>query len=416
MSRIDDLIQELCPDGVSFAIIGDVAKTLSGLTGKTKMDFSGGNEKFVTYKNVFSNLFVDQCAEDYVKVGQYERQNALHLGDVVFTGSSESFEEVGFSSVVATEPVSPLYLNSFCFIVRFLDPDLYLPGFSKYLFRSSKIRAQIRRAANGVTRINISKNRFMNIRIPVPPLEVQREIVRILDKFTQLEAELEARRKQYDHYQLEVFEQLDNTEVRHVSVKDLGRWYGGGTPSKSRSDYWAKGTIPWISPKDMGGSTVTDTEDHITEAAVRNSATKLVPANAVALVARSSILDHTLPIAYVPSPSALNQDMKAVIAVDGIEPRYIFHVLRANRVRILHSVRRSGGSVASLDSQKLWKFEVPVPNVKEQRRIIDFMDRFDFLTNDLSVGLPAELNARRKQYEYYRDKLLTFKELKKDAS
>jgi type I restriction enzyme S subunit len=256
---------------------------------------------------------------------------------------------------------------------------------------------------------------FKKFRFPMPPLEVQREIVRILDQFTQLEAELEAeleaRRRQYEHYQHEVFDQLDSAGVRRVAVKDLGRWYGGGTPSKGRSDYWVDGTIPWISPKDMGGSVVTDTEDHITEAAVRNSATKLVPANAVALVARSSILDHTLPIAFVPSPSALNQDMKAVVAADGIEPRYVFHVLRANRARMLRSVRRSGGSVASLDSQKLWKFEVPVPGADEQRRIIDFMDRFDRLTNDLSVGLPAELAARRKQYEYYRDKLLTFKEL-----
>jgi type I restriction enzyme S subunit len=286
--------------------------------------------------------------------------------------------------------------------------------FAFYYF-SAFFKDFISKKAVSATVTSIRKPMILDFEIPIPPMEVQLEIVRILDAMTslqaELQAELEARRLQYEHYQHEVFDQLDGAGVQSVAVKDLGRWYGGGTPSKGRSDYWVDGTIPWISPKDMGGSVVTYTEDHITEAAVRNSATKLVPANAVALVARSSILDHTLPIAFVPSPSALNQDMKAVIAADGIEPRYVFHVLRANRARMLRTVRRSGGSVASLDSQKLWKFEVPVPGAEEQRRIIDFMDRFDLLTNDLSVGLPAELTARRKQYEYYRDKLLTFEEL-----
>jgi type I restriction enzyme S subunit len=415
VSEIGALISKLCPEGVPHKKLSELATTVSGLSGKVKSDFGVGNGRYVTYKQVFNNITVDCSTADYVFVGPGERQNQLHIGDVLFTGSSESVEELGMSSVVVEEPTTPLFLNSFCFALRFYSQEVIHPQFSKFLFRSLNLRREIQKSGSGVTRINISKSKFMQMRIPIPPMEVQLEIVRILDAMTslqaELQAELEARRLQYEHYQHEVFDQLDGAGVQSVAVKDLGRWYGGGTPSKGRSDYWVDGTIPWISPKDMGGSVVTYTEDHITEAAVRNSATKLVPANAVALVARSSILDHTLPIAFVPSPSALNQDMKAVIAADGIEPRYVFHVLRANRARMLRTVRRSGGSVASLDSQKLWKFEVPVPGAEEQRRIIDFMDRFDLLTNDLSVGLPAELTARRKQYEYYRDKLLTFEEL-----
>lgn len=215
MSRIDELIAEHCPDGVESTALRDVAQTVPGLSGKTKADFSEGNARFVSYKNAFVNLAVDQQTADFVVVKPGEKQNRLRKGDVVITGSSESLDEVGMSSVVVSEPVEPLYLNSFCFALRFSDPILLLPGFSKYLFRSESIRKQIRATASGVTRINISKERFMKVRIPVPPLEVQREIVDILDKFTQLEAELEAeleaRRRQYEHYRdaLLTFPEID---------------------------------------------------------------------------------------------------------------------------------------------------------------------------------------------------------------
>jgi len=200
VSQIEELLQKLCPDGVQFRRLGEVADTISGLSGKSKKDFSHGNARFVSYKNVFANLSVDQNWRDFVTIIDGERQNSLSRGDVIFTGSSESVEEVGMSSVVMTEPIEPLYMNSFCFAIRFNRSNLMEPGFSKYLFRTENIRNQIRNSASGVTRINISKARFMKMRIPVPPLAVQREIVLILDKFTQLEAELEARRVQYQYY------------------------------------------------------------------------------------------------------------------------------------------------------------------------------------------------------------------------
>ena len=204
MSNIDALIKQLCPDGVDFKQLSDLAVTVSGLTGKTKADFSDGNARFASYRNIFANPSLDLEAPDFVKVKDGERQNSVQLGDILITGSSESLDEVGMSSVVTSEPSEPIYMNSFCFIVRLSQRDMLDPDFAKHLFRSESIRKQIRGSANGVTRINVSKTRFMRIRIPVPPLEVQREIVRVLDQFTQLEAELEAeleaRRRQYEHY------------------------------------------------------------------------------------------------------------------------------------------------------------------------------------------------------------------------
>lgn len=200
MSRIDELIAQLCPDGVEFKELGEVAITLPGLKGKKKSDFSNGNSKFASYKNIFNNPSLDLSSTDSVRVSEEEKQNSVMLGDVLVTGSSESLDEVGMTSVVTTQPTEPIYVNSFCFIVRFKNKSLLEANYAKHLFRSDSIRKQIKYAANGVTRINLSKPRFMKIRIPVPPLEVQKEIVRILDTFTSLEAELEARRKQYEYY------------------------------------------------------------------------------------------------------------------------------------------------------------------------------------------------------------------------
>lgn len=200
MSYIDDLIAERCPDGVQFLPIRDIGTLFNGLTGKSKSDFVDGNARFVTYMNVFNNLKTSVLPESFVRVLDGERQNRVRLGDVLFTASSESADEVGMASGVTVEPPETLYLNSFCFGFR-PDPKIELnPDFAKHLFRSDGLRRKIIRTANGVTRINISKERFRDIKIPILPVAVQREIAAILDKMERLEAELEARRRQYAHY------------------------------------------------------------------------------------------------------------------------------------------------------------------------------------------------------------------------
>ncbi|HHW4673312.1 MAG TPA: restriction endonuclease subunit S, partial [Xylella fastidiosa subsp. pauca] len=204
MSRIDELIAALCPEGVGFKMLEELGATYGGLTGKSKADFSAGNARFVSYKNIFNNLAVNLDANDFVKVGSGENQNFLVLGDVLFTGSSETPDEVGMSSVVIEKPSEAIYLNSFCFGYRFNNDALLLPTFSKYLFRSYFVRQQIVMCASGVTRFNISKKRFLKVCIPIPPTAIQYEIVKVLDTFTtleaELEAELEARRRQYQYY------------------------------------------------------------------------------------------------------------------------------------------------------------------------------------------------------------------------
>lgn len=198
--------------------------------------------------------------------------------------------------------------------------------------------------------------------------------------------------------------------VEFEPLISIGNWYGGGTPSKEKLEYWQRGTIPWVSPKDMGRPIVDTTEDYITEAAIKGSATKLVPANSVAIVVRSSILDRILPTALIPVPVALNQDMKAVVPRDGILSGYIAHLLRSRGPEILRVARKTGGSVASIESSKLFSFRIPLPPLEVQREIVKVLDTFTQLEAELEAALQAELGARRRQYQYYRDALLTFGE------
>ena len=248
MNKIERLIEEHCPEGVNHKELKKIGYLYGGLTGKNKSDFKDGNAKFITYMNVFSNIAVKTDINNFVKISVNEKQNRVEYGDILFTSSSETPDECGMSSVLTEKVLEPLYLNSFCFGLRITEEDLLLPDFSKYLFRDDNIRKQINKAANGVTRFNISKKQFEKVVIPIPPLPVQQEIVNILDKFTQLEeklkAELEARRKQYDFYRNKLLtftpphrvnDTYTGSYIEWVKIKDICKKItSGGTPLTSK--------------------------------------------------------------------------------------------------------------------------------------------------------------------------------------
>ena len=201
---------------VEWKKLGELGVFYGGLSGKTKDDFSNGNAKFISYKNVFYNLSLNVDTDERVKIEKREKQNTVQYGDVLFTGSSETPDECGMSSVLTQKTDEKLYLNSFCFGYRLHNPSPFCLDFLKHLFRSSELRKQIGKTASGTTRFNVSKKRFAEVSIPIPPLPIQKQIADILDKFytltadltAGLPAEIEARRKQYEYYrdQLLTFE------------------------------------------------------------------------------------------------------------------------------------------------------------------------------------------------------------------
>lgn len=216
MTYIEQLLNG---ENVEWKKLEEVCEIYNGLTGKNKNHFENGNALYIPYKNIFNNIEINLNQLGRVTISDNEKQNIVKYGDVLFTGSSETPDEVGMSCAVTAHLEEPLYLNSFSFGIHFNNDIQIIPEFAKYLFRSDLMRKQIKQTASGVTRFNISKKRFKQLLIPLPPLSVQHRIVEILDKFTALEAELEAnleaeldcRKRQYEYYrnQLLSFDMLN---------------------------------------------------------------------------------------------------------------------------------------------------------------------------------------------------------------
>ena len=390
MSKLEELIQELCPDGVEYKTLGELGKFFGGLTGKSKDDFKDGNAKFITYKNVYANPALQIDVEDRVKIADGEKQRTLQYGDVIFTGSSETPDECGISSVVTMKTDEKLYLNSFCFFFRFNDLSIMLPDFAKHLFRSSDLRYQIGKTASGVTRYNVSKKLMEKVLIPIPSIPVQREIVRILDNFTELTAELTteltARRKQYEYYKRQLLDDLDAETVPFNKVCN-NIFSGRNKVRLADGKYPVYGSTGIIS--------TTNTPAYSKEQIL------------IARVGANAGFVHIANGEYDVSDNTLIVDLK-----DGVSLKYIYYQLASMN---LHQYAKGGGQPLVTAGQ-IKELKIAIPTLEKQLEIVFILDRFDVLCNDLTSGLPAEIEARQKQYEYYRDKLLTFQPLEKGGA
>ena len=380
MSKLDELLAELCPDGVEYRELKDV------LTIKNGKDYKGLSEG--NYP-VYGSGGIMAYVSDYV----YDKPSVL----IPRKGSIDKLYYV-------EEP----FWNVDTIFYTDIDTTKAVPRYIYFCLQREHLEQY--NTAGGVP--SLTQKVLNKVKLPVPPLEVQREIVRVLDSFTllkaELTAELTARKKQYDFYRNKLL--THNQEYPMKPLADLGKWSGGKTPSMANTSYWEGGTIPWISSKDMKVSTLTDTQDHITEKAINEASMTLFPENSIAIVTRSGILKHTFPVAYVPFKTTINQDIKILVVNKEVLPRYAFHVIQGKGQDILTKTKKQGGTVDSLDFQKVLAYKVPVPPLDVQERLVQVLDNFESICSDLNIGLPAEIKARQKQYEYYRDLLLTFAE------
>ena len=287
--------------------------------------------------------------------------------------------------------------------------------------------------------------------ITVPSLDVQNRIVNVLDNFEKicsdlnigLPAEIEARQKQYEYYRdkLLTFVETGNTilsraeqsraeqsraeqsraEQSRALIKLLQYVFGyavvslqdvvknscsGGTPKKGVSEYYEDGNIPWLRTQEVVFRDICKTECFITESAVKNSAAKWIPENCV-IVAISGATAGRCAINKIPlttNQHCLNLEVDPEMALY----RYVYYCICAKQEELL---AKKEGARGDLNSTRILSLQIDLPSIEEQKRIISTLDRFDAICNDLTSGLPAEIEARQKQYEYYRDKLLTFKEV-----
>lgn len=421
MSKLDELIRELCPAGVEYKTLGEIAVDIYRGAGITRDQVTVDGTPCVRYGEIYTTygVWFDKCVS-HTDEAKLTSKKYFEYGDVLFAITGESVDDIakccayiGHEKCLAGGDIVVLKHNQ--------DPK-YL----SYVLATTDARQQKSKGKVKSKVVHSSVPAIREIKVPIPPIEIQREIVRILDDYTenivelqnQLTAEITARQKQYEFYRdkLLTFDVLRGGTIdfdREIlcRIADLGKWSGGKTPSMAEKKYWESGTIPWVSSKDVKQPILSDTIDHITNAAVDEASMTVYPAGSVAIVTRSGILRHTFPVTYIPFETTVNQDIKILVTKEGISSRYVSHALQAYGESIRRTTKKQGGTVDSLDFQKVLAYKIPVPPLDVQNRIVNVLDNFEKICSDLNIGLPAEIEARQKQYEYYRDKLLTFKEV-----
>jgi len=419
MSSVNFLEKLLDGVDVEWKALGQVAEIYGGLSGKTKSDFENGTSKFITYKNIFANINVDFDALEYVKISPNERQNKVKYGDVLFTGSSEIADEAGMSSAVTKKFAEPIYLNSFSFGLRFNEDIPLIPEFSKYLFRSQILRAEIARAASGVTRFNISKERFKKIRIPIPcpenpkkSLEIQAEIVRILDTFTELTAELTARKKQYKHYRDQLL-RFEDGDVEWKALGDIGEFIRGKRFTKA--DYVEGGirVIHYGEIYTRYGVFATHAHSQV-KSDMAESLRYAEPGDVVITDVGETVEDVGKAVAWLGDGKVAIHDHCYAFR-HSMNPTFVSYCMQTASFIAEKAKYVARTKVNTLLINGYSKIAIPVPcpddqkrSLAEQARIVAILDKFDALTSSITEGLPREIALRQKQYEHYRDLLLSF--------
>ena len=403
---------------VEWKPLGEVADIYGGLTGKSKSDFEHGNALFVSYKNIYNNYEVNSQELSKVKVSETEQQHKIEYGDILFTGSSETAEEVAYSSAVTTHFNEAVYLNSFSFGVRFHKDIELIPEFSKHLFRGSYMRKQLAKTASGVTRFNVSKTRFKKILIPIPPLSVQRKLVEILDKFTELEAELEAeldcRKRQYEYYRskLLAFDMLNTppeklNNVITMSLGEVGTFTRGSGLQKKDFTPTGVGCIHYGQIYTYYGTYAYKTKSFVSQKFAQK-ARKAKYGDLIIATTSENDEDVCKAVAWLGEKNiAISSD--ACFYTHTMNPKYIAYYFQTELFQKQKKKFITGTKVRRINTTDLAKIKIPLPPLSEQQRIVDILDKFDTLTSSISEGLPKEIELRRKQYEYYREQLLSFR-------
>ena len=387
MNKIERMLQELCPEGVEYKKLGEVCEIKRG-NRVTKKQISDIGTYPVISGGITPMGYIDQ----------YNRE-----------ANTITIAQYGTAGYVDWQK-SKFWANDVCYSL-FLKDGIG----KKYLFYAlknynKKIDDMVNRDA---IPYHLPLSKLHSLEIPVPPLPIQEEIVRILDHFTELtaslQAELQARQEQYEYYRnrLLTFAKIGGTQsVTWVKMSELFDIRNGYTPSKANAAYWENGAIPWFRMEDIrqNGRILLDSIQHITPAAVKGG--RLFPANSFIIATTATIGEHALIIVDSLANQQFTNLQVRKSLMEKVDIKYLYYYMFIVGEWCRNNINVSG--FASVDMKKFKKLLIPIPHLSEQQRIVSILDKFETFVNGLSQGLPAEIAAVQEQYEYYRNKLLTF--------
>lgn len=399
MSRIDALIAELCPEGVEFKSLGDcIARNSGGGTpSRSNPSYWGGDIPWASVGDLsVPGNFIRHTRAKITNEGlKNSPSNIIPRGDVIVAVKiSPGKMKIAATDVAINQDLRGLSLHDF------LDSS-----FLTYYFQTISI------IGNGTIVKGITTDTLERISVPVPPLEVQHEIVKILDAFTELEAELEAeletRRRQYKYYR-DALLAFSDQDIRWAAMAEVGEFFRGRRFTKA--DYVEDG-VPCIHYGDIYTQYGTATEKTVSHvrADMASSLRFAQLGDLIIAGVGETVEDVGKAVAWLGHDEvAIHDDCFAFR--HSLNPRFVSYYFQTTAFHAEKNKFVARAKVKRLSSESLAKLTIPVPSLEEQARIVAILDKFDALVNDISIGLPAEIAARRRQYAYYRDRLLTFKE------
>ncbi len=390
MSHIDDLIRQHCPNGVEYQTLGEL------------LAYEQPTKYLVT-----STAYRDEYSTPVLTAGQTFVLGHTNEVDGIYAATPNSPVVIFDDFTTAFKWVYfPFKAKSSAMKMLTLRPGA--PTTMRFVWYAMQL---IRYSPKDHARQWIST--YSHFRIPVPPIEVQHEIVRVLDLFRQLEAELdaelEARRRQYAHYRDSLMTFPDERgEVKWMTLGEVGEIYRGRRFVKA--DYVANG-LPAIHYGELYTEYGTSTTEAVTHVRVdlEPNLRFAQPGDVVIAEVGETVEDVGKATAWLGgTPVAIHDGCYGFR--HSMNPVFVAYWLQTAAFHIEKSRYVARAKVKRLSLSGIKQVRIPVPSMSEQERIVSTLDKFDALVNDPAVGLPAELKARRAQYEYYRDRLLAFEE------
>ena len=395
MSKLKELIAELCPNGVEYKELNEIAQYA-----KNRIDAKDVNENtYVSVENLLQNKKGKTASNNIPTDGKVIR---FEIGDILIGNIRPYLRKIWLSDCTGGT-------NGDVLAVQIYDKKKVVPKFLYYVLSSEHFFLYDIQNSKGAKMPRGSKDAVMKYKLPVPPLPVQEEIVRILDSFTsltaELQAELQARQKQYEYYRDTLLQHDKKYPMVKLGDIAIDIYRGSGI---TREQITEKG-IPCVRYGEIYTTYNTWFSECISHTSLENISNPkyFEHGDILFAITGESVEDIAKSVAYVGNDKCLAGGDIVVLKHEQ-EPRYLAHVLATYEARKQKSKGKIKSKVVHSSVPAIKEIEIPLPPLDIQKRYADVLDNFEIICNDLNIGLPKEIELRKKQYEFYRDCLLTY--------
>jgi type I restriction-modification system specificity subunit len=395
MSRLDELIKELCPNGVEYKELGEIAKVTIGEF--VHKDKQSENAEYPVFNGGISNTgYYNDYNEEKDKIIMSARgANAGYINRVFVN----------------------YWAGNSCYTINTND-EIMNWNFLYYVLKNKEKNILNEQQTGSIP--SISKKQVEGILVPVPPLEVQEEIVRILDNFTaltaELTAELTARKKQYSWYRdyLLTFEnKVEKSKLSEVAtIKARIGWQG-----LTKEEYLITGNYYLITGTDFQNGEINLKNCYYVNEERYIQDKNIQLKNDDVLVTKDGTLGKVAYVSNLDKPATLNSGIFVIRSIDTnkLLNRYLFHYLKAPYLMKYAQNKLTGGTIKHLNQNVIVDFEIPLPPLEVQKRIVEVLDNFEKTCKELNIELSSEIEIKQKEYEFIRNYLLTFEEKSRQA-